>query len=212
MAFFSNWFKRKKPEEQEKKPGFFSRIFGRKEKTQEKKPGLFQRIFNRKKLDVIEEAKQEAEEAATLAQERIDQAIFDYEDLFPEDEEGIFTREEKEEREAEDAWEKEQDIRDREAEREKSRSTFNERYGTDWSEQDYRKFWDMFGDPIYNQTFGSTVLIYAAEDARSHNVPFDEFVRIVESVVNAAWGQGWNQQQAADELYTRLSSIYSLYE
>lgn len=112
----------------------------------------------------------------------------------------------KEDREQEEAEEKERDRSKREEEREKSRKTFNERYGTRWTEEEYNRFWDLFGDPVYNQTFGSSVLIYAAEYSSENNIPFDEFIKIVNDVVKDAQGAGWNQMQAVDELHTRLNT------
>ena len=110
----------------------------------------------------------------------------------------------KEEREAEEAEEKKQDQEKREQDREKARDTFNERYGTHWSKDEYNRFYDVFGDPIYNQTFGSTVLIYASEFAADQNIPFNKFVEIVDATVQQAQGMGWNQQEATDHLYANL--------
>ena len=107
-------------------------------------------------------------------------------------------------KEEEEKEEKEADTRDREAEREKSRETFNERYGTDWAKEEYDQFWDTFGDATYTQVFGSQVLIYMAEMSLDSEIPFQEFVRMVDEVVSEAQGQGWNQQDAADALYRKI--------
>lgn len=68
-------FRRRKEETQE--PGFFSRLFGRKEKPEEKKPSFFGRLFNRKKTDLeeIRRAEEEAKEAERLAREAAERAI-----------------------------------------------------------------------------------------------------------------------------------------
>lgn len=203
MGFFKNIFNRgrgqQQPTQKPKSGGFFGRIFGGKgqqhDKPKSKIGGFFQVLFNRKKQEPMEEP-----ESVDNIDEVLDQIEKETEEVYQD----LLTQEEKKKKEEEEKEEKEADTRDREAEREKSRETFNERYGTDWEKEAYDQFWDTFGDATYTQVFGSQVLIYMAEMSMDSEIPFPEFVRMVDEVVSEAQGQGWNQQDAADALYRKI--------
>lgn len=172
--------------------------------------GFFGRLFNRKKSTpgVSREPGQGSESRKWWQFWRKKQP----EPYEPEEEPEEPEEPSKEEREAEEAQEKQDDEEKRREERKKARDTFNERFGTGWSEEEYGRFFDTFGDPVYTHTFGSTVLIYAAEYASNKQIPFDEFVRLVDEVVREAQGAVWNQQEAADRLYSKLENYYNSFD
>ena len=203
MGFFKNIFNRgrgaQQPTQKPKSGGFFGRIFGGKgqqhDRPKSKIGRFFQGLFNRKKQEPTQEP-----ESIDNIDKVLDQIEKETEEVYQD----LLTQEEKKKKEEEEKEEKEADTRDREAEREKSRETFNERYGTDWDKEEYDQFWDTFGDATYTQVFGSQVLTYMREMAEDKEIPFDVFTNMVNEVVSESQGQGWNQQDAADALYSKI--------
>lgn len=112
--------------------------------------------------------------------------------------------EEKRKREQEEAEQKKADEEKKRQQYEKARDTANKRYGTNFSKDEYDKMWDTYGSSDLSQYFPSDVIIYAAEFARQSNIPFSRFAEILKEVAQSAAGQGWNREEAAQQLWSAL--------
>lgn len=119
--------------------------------------------------------------------------------------------EEKRKREQEEAEQKKADEEKKRQQYEKARDTANKRYGTNFTEDEYDKMWDTYGSSDLSQYFPSDVIIYAAEFAKQSNIPFSRFAEILKEVAQSAAGQGWNREEAAQQLWAALDREASKY-
>ena len=119
--------------------------------------------------------------------------------------------EEKIKRQKEEAEQKKADEEKKRQQYEKARDTANKRYGTNFTKEEYDKMWDTYGSSDLSQYFPSDVIIYAAEFARQSNIPFSRFAEILKEVAQSAAGQGWNREEAAQQLWSALDREASKY-
>lgn len=119
--------------------------------------------------------------------------------------------EEKVKREQEEAEQKRADEEKKRQQYERARDTANKRYGTNFSEEEYDKIWDTYGSSDLSQYFPSDVIIYAAEFAKQSHIPFSRFAEILKEVAQSAAGQGWNREEAAQQLWAALDREASKY-
>lgn len=112
--------------------------------------------------------------------------------------------EEKVKREQEEAQQKKEDEEKKRQQYERARDTANKRYGTNFTEEEYDKIWDTYGSSDLSQYFPSDVIIYAAEFAKQSHIPFNRFAEILKEVAQSAAGQGWNREEAAQQLWAAL--------
>ncbi len=112
--------------------------------------------------------------------------------------------EEKLKREQEEAQQKKEDEEKKRQQYERARDTANKRYGTNFTEEEYDKIWDTYGSSDLSQYFPSDVIIYAAEFAKQSHIPFNRFAEILKEVAQSAAGQGWNREEAAQQLWAAL--------
>ena len=119
--------------------------------------------------------------------------------------------EEKIKRQKEEAEQKKADEEKKRQQYEKARDTANKRYGTNFTEEEYDKMWDTYGSSDLSQYFPSDVIIYAAEFAKQSNIPFSRFAEILKEVAQSAAGQGWNREEAAQQLWSALDREASKY-
>lgn len=119
--------------------------------------------------------------------------------------------EEKIKRQKEEAEQKKADEEKKRQQYERARDTANKRYGTNFTEEEYDKMWDTYGSSDLSQYFPSDVLIYAAEFAKQSNIPFSRFAEILKEVAQSAAGQGWNREEAAQQLWSALDREASKY-
>ena len=119
--------------------------------------------------------------------------------------------EEKRKREQEEAQQKKADEEKKRQQYEQARDTANKRYGTNFSQEEYDKMWDTYGSSDLSQYFPSDVIIYAAEFAKQSNMPFSRFAEILKEVAQSAAGQGWNREEAAQQLWVALDREASKY-
>lgn len=119
--------------------------------------------------------------------------------------------EEKIKRQKEEAEQKKADEEKKRQQYERARDTANKRYGTNFTEEEYDKIWDTYGSSDLSQYFPSDVIIYAAEFAKQSNIPFSRFVEILKEVAQSAAGQGWNREEAAQQLWSALDREASKY-
>lgn len=119
--------------------------------------------------------------------------------------------EEKVKREQEEAQQKKEDEEKKRQQYERARDTANKRYGTNFTEEEYDKIWDTYGSSDLSQYFPSDVIIYAAEFAKQSHIPFNRFAEILKEVAQTAAGQGWNREEAAQQLWTALDREASKY-
>lgn len=111
---------------------------------------------------------------------------------------------EKRKRELEEMEQKRADEEKKRQQYKKARDTANKRYGTNFTEEEYDKIWDTYALSGLSQYFPSDVIIYAAEYAKQANIPFNRFVEILKEVAQSASGQGWNREEAAQQLWAAL--------
>lgn len=119
--------------------------------------------------------------------------------------------EEKIRRQKEEAEQKKADEEKKRQQYERARDTANKRYGTNFTEDEYDKMWDTYGSSDLSQYFPSDVIIYAAEFAKQSNIPFSRFAEILKEVAQSAAGQGWNREEAAQQLWSALDREASKY-
>lgn len=119
--------------------------------------------------------------------------------------------EEKIKREQEEAEQKRADEEKKRQQYEQARDTANKRYGTEFTQEEYDKMWDTYGSSDLSQYFPSDVVIYAAEFAKQSNIPFSRFAEILKEVAQSAAGQGWNREEAAQQLWSALDREASKY-
>lgn len=119
--------------------------------------------------------------------------------------------EEKIKRQKEEAEQKKADEEKKRQQYERARDTANKRYGTNFTEEEYDKMWDTYGLSDLSQYFPSDVIIYAAEFAKQSNIPFSRFAEILKEVAQSAAGQGWNREEAAQQLWAALDREVSKY-
>lgn len=119
--------------------------------------------------------------------------------------------EEKVKREQEEAEQKRADEEKKRQQYERARDTANKRYGTNFTEEEYDKIWDTYGSSDLSQYFPSDVIIYAAEFAKQSHIPFNRFTEILKEVAQSAAGQGWNREEAAQQLWAALDREASKY-
>lgn len=119
--------------------------------------------------------------------------------------------EEKIRRQKEEAEQKKADEEKKRQQYERARDTANKRYGTNFTEEEYDKMWDTYGSSDLSQYFPSDVIIYAAEFAKQSNIPFSRFAEILKEVAQSAAGQGWNREEAAQQLWSALDREASKY-
>lgn len=119
--------------------------------------------------------------------------------------------EEKIERQKEEAEQKKADEEKKRQQYEQARDTANKRYGTNFSKDEYDKMWDTYGSSDLSQYFPSDVIIYAAEFAKQSNIPLSRFAEILKEVAQSAAGQGWNREEAAQQLWSALDREASKY-
>ena len=119
--------------------------------------------------------------------------------------------EEKIERQKEEAEQKKADEEKKRQQYEQARDTANKRYGTNFTQDEYDRMWDTYGSSDLSQYFPSDVIIYAAEFAKQANIPFSRFVEILKEVAQSAAGQGWNREEAAQQLWSALDREASKY-
>lgn len=120
--------------------------------------------------------------------------------------------EEKLKREQEEAQQKKEDEEKKRQQYEQARDTANKRYGTNFTQEEYDKMWDTYGTSDLSQYFPSDVIIYAAEYAKQTNIPFSRFAEILKEVAQSASGQGWNREEAAQQLWSALDRKASKYD
>lgn len=88
---------------------------------------------------------------------------------------------------------------------EKARDTANKRYGTNFTQEEYDRIWDFYGNnPDIAEFFPSEDIIYAGEFAKQNHIPFSRFIDILKEVAASAQGQGWNRQEASQRLWQVL--------
>lgn len=87
---------------------------------------------------------------------------------------------------------------------EQARDTANRRYGTNFTQEEYDNMWDLYGSTDLNQYFPSDLIIYAAEFARENDISMHRFLQILKEVAQSAAGQGWNREEAAQQLWEAL--------
>lgn len=114
-------------------------------------------------------------------------------------------------RQREEAEQKKADEEKKRQQYERARDTANKRYGTNFTEEEYDKIWDTYGFSDLSQYFPSEVIIYAAEFAKQSNIPFSRFAEILKEVAQSAAGQGWNREEAAQQLWSALDREASKY-
>lgn len=119
--------------------------------------------------------------------------------------------EEKVKRQKEEAEQKRADEEKKRQQYERARDTANKRYGTNFTEEEYDKIWDTYGSSDLSQYFPSDVIIYAAEFAKQSHIPFNRFAEILKEVAQSAAGQGWNREEAAQQLWAALDREASKY-
>lgn len=119
--------------------------------------------------------------------------------------------EEKIRRQKEEAEQKKADEEKKRQQYKKARDTANKRYGTNFTEDEYDKMWDTYGSSDLSQYFPSDVIIYAAEFAKQSNILFSRFAEILKEVAQSAAGQGWNREEAAQQLWSALDREASKY-
>ena len=169
----------------------FKGFFNRKERRQHEKEVRGQsrkwwQFWKRK------EKEPEAPEVEEVAPWRVDsQSLMDESQKFAR---------KKEEEEAKKA--DEQEKRDQ---YEKARDTANKRYGTNFTQEEYDRIWDFYGNnPDIAEFFPSEDIIYAGEFAKENHIPFNRFIDILKEVAASAQGQGWNRQEASQRLWQAL--------
>jgi len=119
--------------------------------------------------------------------------------------------EEKQKRKKEEEEQKKADEEKKRQQYKRARDTANKRYGTNFTEDEYDKMWDTYGTSDLSQYFPSDVIIYAAEFAKQSNIPFSRFAEILKEVAQSAAGQGWNREEAAQQLWSALDREASKY-
>lgn len=119
--------------------------------------------------------------------------------------------EEKIKRQKEEAEQKKADEEKKRQQYERARDTANKRYGTNFTKEEYDKIWDTYGSSDLSQYFPSDVIIYAAEFAKQSHIPFNRFAEILKEVAQSAAGQGWNREEAAQQLWAALDREASKY-
>lgn len=118
---------------------------------------------------------------------------------------GLMDEVEKRRREQEEAEEKAADEEKKRRQYEKARDKANERYGTNFTQDEYDKMWDFYGNnPDIAEYFPSEEIIYAGEFAKQNNIPFNRFVEIIKEAAQDAAGRGLNRQEAAQILWNKL--------
>lgn len=119
--------------------------------------------------------------------------------------------EEKRKREQEEAEQKRADEEQKRQQYEKARDTANRRYGTNFTQEEYGRIWDFYGNsPDIAEYFPSEDIIYAGEFAKQNNIPFDRFVEIVKEAAQDAGGKGLNRQEASQILWSKLDLEVSM--
>ena len=84
-------------------------------------------------------------------------------------------------------------------------SRFNKKYGTNFTQEEYDKIWDFYGNnPDIAEYFPSEEIIYAGEFAKQNNIPFNRFIEIIKEASQEAAGRGLNRQEAAQILWNKL--------
>lgn len=81
---------------------------------------------------------------------------------------------------------------------------FAERFGSEWTKEQYADFFDKFGGSEFFEVFGSPVVVEAMSEARAADIDINEFQNILATTLANAAGQGWTQEQLADELYNQI--------
>lgn len=119
--------------------------------------------------------------------------------------------EDKIKRQREEAEQKKADEEKKRQQYEQARDTANKRYGTNFTQDEYDKMWDTYGSSDLSQYFPSDVIIYAAEFAKQSNISFSRFAEILKEVAQSAAGQGWNREEAAQQLWSALDREASKY-
>lgn len=176
--------------------------------------GFFSKIasfFNRKKQE--EEVRKEQRKWWQFWKRKPKEAEAD--EVIPEAEQdeapwrvdasGLMDEAEKRRREQEEAEEKAADEEKKRQQYEKARDKANERYGTNFTQEEYDKMWDFYGNnPDIAEYFPSEEIIYAGEFAKQNNIPFNRFVEIIKEAAQDAAGRGLNRQEAAQILWNKL--------
>lgn len=104
----------------------------------------------------------------------------------------------------EEEFQKKADEENRRKQYEQARDTANRRYGTNFTQEEYDNMWDLYGSTDLNQYFPSDLIIYAAEFARENDISMQRFLEILKEVAQSAAGQGWNREEAAQQLWEAL--------
>lgn len=118
---------------------------------------------------------------------------------------GLMDEAEKRKREHEEEEQKKADEEKKRQQYEKARDKANERYGTNFTQDEYDKMWDFYGNnPDIAEYFPSEEIIYAGEFAKQNNIPFNRFVEIIKEAAQDAAGRGLNRQEAAQILWNKL--------
>lgn len=120
---------------------------------------------------------------------------------------GLMDEAEKRKREQEEEEQKKADEEKKRQQYEKARDTANKRYGTNWTEEEYRQLWDWYGNnPDIAEYFPSEDIIYAAEYAKQNKIPFNRFVEVVREAAQAAAGRGLTRGEASQILWQKLDN------
>lgn len=121
------------------------------------------------------------------------------------DSQSLMDEAEKFARKKEEEEEKKADEEEKRKQYEKARDTANKRYGTNFTQEEYDKIWDFYGNnPDIAEFFPSEDIIYAGEFAKQNHIPFNRFIEIIKEVASSAQGQGWNRQEASQRLWQAL--------
>lgn len=119
--------------------------------------------------------------------------------------------EEKRKREQEEAEQKRTDEEQKRQQYEKACDTANRRYGTNFTQEEYDRIWDFYGNnPDIAEYSPSEDIIYVGEFAKQNNIPFDRFVDIVKEAAQDAAGRGLNRQEASQILWSKLDLEVSM--
>lgn len=184
--------------------GFFNRKERRQHEKEVKQEQRKWWQFWKRKPEPETEAEAEPEAGPEPGEEPEDVWMGGFESFIDEWEEKI-------KRQKEEAEQKKADEEKKRQQYERARDTANKRYGTNFTEDEYDKMWDTYGSSDLSQYFPSDVIIYAAEFAKQSNIPFSRFAEILKEVAQSAAGQGWNREEAAQQLWSALDREASKY-
>lgn len=184
--------------------GFFNRKERRQHEKEVKQEQRKWWQFWKRKPEPEPEAEAEPEAGPEPGEEAEDVWMDGFESFIDEWEDKI-------KRQREEAEQKKADEEKKRQQYEQARDTANKRYGTNFTQDEYDKMWDTYGSSDLSQYFPSDVIIYAAEFAKQANIPFSRFAEILKEVAQSAAGQGWNREEAAQQLWSALDREASKY-